>query len=176
MSHALALQPSIWDSTSLPNGKSVKVISRNIAMPTFTETVPYYGRIHQERQLVEIKERDEFIRRISSLSQWKKNWDDRGSEKPKISSIRNAKKWGAHIYSSIVNTNYEWRHPFISADEGGDVVFEWWYHDRKLTLDISGGAVAFTEIRDADGDPRITMGDLTRNDLPAKLRWLILGE
>ena len=118
---------------------------------------------------------EDFINKIHSLYSRQENWDGNGSEKPKSESIEHAKKWGAQICAWIINNDYEWRIPFISSDEQGDVVLEWWYQDRNLTLDISGNEVAFSEVRQADSSPHITNGMLKHSDIAPKLTWLIRG-
>lgn len=172
MSQAVALNPMTWDFTPLATYKKqtfglVAVLATPEAIPT------YYENLMEEKRKGELCD---FIYSIESLRSWTENWDGHGSAKPKSKSIDNALKWGKYIYSLIAETNGDWRRPFISADEEGDVVLEWWYQDRKLTLDITKTDVSFTEIRDADGIPKITMGSLVKADAPSKFRWLILGE
>jgi hypothetical protein len=122
-----------------------------------------------------LDELQEFLEEINLLSSCSKNWDGNGSEKPRLDSIRNAIVWGREIYSVMIENGYEWRKPLITADEEGNVVLEWWYKDRNLTLDITGSDIDFSETRDADDSPQITVGRLTKHNLPARLKWLALG-
>lgn len=178
MRHALALCPiALGDAPSSPSanysvysfGAFASSFASSLALP---DAYPVNGEIKQRRIRATL---EQFISRIDSLHSWPENWDDNGSAKPKPASIQNAIMLGRQIYSIIIKNEYEWRMPFISADEEGDVVFEWWYQDRNLTLDVSARNVTFSETRDADSSPKITMGNLRNRILLSKLRWLIIG-
>jgi len=174
MSHALALQPIIIGETQLSSAYANYVIAplRAFAALAVPETVPNYEILRQRRIRAAL---EQFISEIDSLNSWSENWDGNNSAKPKINSIKKAKIWGERIYVMAVENEYEWRKPFVSGDEEGNVVLEWWYKDRNLTLDISGDEVIFSETKNADSSPKITTGILTHPATASKLKWLILG-
>lgn len=171
MSHALALCPIIPNETPLSFAAvtPLRAFSR-LAAP---ENVSNYETIRQQEVFSYLWR---FIHEIGSLKFWARSWDGAGSEKPRLSSIDRAMEWGVKIYFLMLENDYEWRQPFVSADEEGDVVFEWWFQDRNLTLDISSDDATFFETRDADGSPEIISGVLCEKELPRKLKWLVLGD
>ncbi|MDE3015727.1 MAG: hypothetical protein KGI29_02240 [Pseudomonadota bacterium] len=174
MRQALALQPIVSGYTPLSSVCSdrVRAFLRPFAVSADSEIGNTDEKMKRQKILAEWHQ---FIDEINLLHSWTRNWDGNGSAKPKSVSIKNAKNWGRKIYSLVAQHDYEWRKPFISTDEEGDLVLEWWYKDRNLTLDISGNEVIFSETRNADNSPKITTGILTNTALPSKLRWLILG-
>ncbi|MCA3268752.1 MAG: hypothetical protein INF44_00210 [Thalassospira sp.] len=174
MSNALALQPIVFGETPLSSAYAnyVRAPLRAFAVLAIPETVPNYEILRQRRIRAAL---EQFINEIDSLNSWPKNWDGNNSAKPKMNSIKNAKIWGKEFYALAVKNEYEWRKPFVSADEEGNVVLEWWYKDRNLTLDLSGNEAIFSETRNADSSPKITTGILTHSAIASKLKWLILG-
>ena len=168
MSHAVALQPIIYGRTQLANARGIP----KLFTPINSEPAPLYKPLKEEQISDSL---NQFITEIDLLVSWSKNWDGNNAAKPRINSIKNAKLWGKQIYTLAVKNEYEWRKPFISADEEGNVVLEWWYKDRNLTLDISANEVFFSETRNADSSPKITTGILTHSSIASKLKWLILG-
>lgn len=170
MSHALALQPIVSGETRLANYVNAPFRSHNTRV--ISEPVPMYEILRKHRIAGAL---GQFISEIDSLNSWSRNWDGNDSAKPKMNSIKNSKLWGKQIYALVVKNEYEWRKPFVSADEEGHVVLEWWYKDRNLTLDISGNEAIFSETRNADSSPKITTGILTQSAIASKLKWLILG-
>lgn len=116
-----------------------------------------------------------FLGIIDSLLDFEANWDGYESAKPCAEAIKNAKIWAKPIFEFVINKGWDWHQPFISTDEWGDVVLEFWYQDRNLTLDISSNEVTFFETRDADKNPIIVSGILEKSQLESKLKWLIWG-
>ena len=60
------------------------------------------------------------------------NWDGAGSPPPNPQAIGNASARVVELFE--VATAAKWKAPFVSADEQGDVSFEWWEGPRKITL------------------------------------------
>jgi len=174
MTQALTLQPYVNGYTPLSStcADYLKTFVRNLTALATPEIIPNYKVVEIQKL---VSERQQFLKEISSLLYWTDNWDGNGSAKPNASAILKAVHWGAKIHSIMIRQAYEWRKPFISADEEGSIVLEWWYQDRNLTLDISSKEIIFSETRDADSSPKITTGILKKAEIAPKLKWLVLG-
>lgn len=72
--------------------------------------------------------------KLRDLQSLPENWDGHGSVQPNPLSIANALAWLEQIYTQIISGKLEWCAPHITASEDGEVMFEWWHGDRKLTL------------------------------------------
>ena len=61
------------------------------------------------------------------------DWDGAGSAKPNADAIANASARLPELIR-VVGGGLTWQEPHVSADEAGDVSFEWWQENRKVTL------------------------------------------
>lgn len=72
---------------------------------------------------------------LAELAQLQDNWDGRGSLRPSIKSISNARNLLQLVERKFRDSDsFIFVNPFISAGAEGEVVFEWWRGVRKLTL------------------------------------------
>ncbi len=63
---------------------------------------------------------------------------------PNYNTTSEALIWIAYMYSDARKVSNLWFDPLISSNEEGEIVFEWWKKDRKLTIrigDVSKEAV-----------------------------------
>ncbi len=78
--------------------------------------------------------------RLEELSDYPEGWDGGDSAAPSELAIGNARQFLQEAFRSAIrateqrSASSEWRRPHISASEDGQIVFEWWNGDRKLTL------------------------------------------
>ena len=92
-------------------------------------------------------------KRLNELSQYGENWDGHGSATPVDGAIENARQFLQEAFRSAIrgsdnrSSSSEWRRPHITANEDGDIVFEWWNGDRKLTLYFASDANSASFIR-----------------------------
>ncbi len=64
---------------------------------------------------------------------------------PNPDSMTRAIRWIATLYSDTYQYD-RWFRPFISSDENGDVVFEWWRDERKLTVFVTPTTVDYIKV------------------------------
>ena len=63
------------------------------------------------------------------------NWDGHRSARPHPSSVEAARQFIEDLYLQIQGLETAaWQTPHISASEDGEIVFEWWNGNRKLTI------------------------------------------
>lgn len=66
------------------------------------------------------------------------NWDGHGSAQPDPSAIEAARQLIEDAYQQTqVLEVAGWQRPHISASESGEIVFEWWNANRKLTVYVA---------------------------------------
>jgi len=70
---------------------------------------------------------------LRNLAAMPADWDGVGSAKPSADAIANASARLPELFR-LAGGHSSWHAPHISADEAGDITFEWWVADRKVTL------------------------------------------
>lgn len=95
-------------------------------------------------------------REISDLLTWPEGWDDDDAPRPNPTSIRRARLWAEELYRDL--RAGLWIKPHVSADEGGEVTFEWWKGRKKLTVYVSPTAVEFIKVEKLDTSVRMEDG------------------
>ena len=110
--------------------------------------------------------------KIDELRNWQDGWDGYDAPKPDPTSIRRARSWAEELYKDL--SAGLWIKPHISADDGGEVSFEWWRGRKKLTVYISPKAVEYIKVEKTGSSPKMEDGFI---ETPKKRRelwnWLI---
>lgn len=91
----------------------------------------------------------EVERSISDLLTWQEGWDGYEAPEPNHESIKHACSWVRGLYRDV--SKKLWIKPHVSADEEGDVVFEWRKGRRKLTVYVSPESVEYVKVERLDG-------------------------
>jgi hypothetical protein len=76
-------------------------------------------------------------RRLKQLASLGTNWDGRGSAAPGAAALEAAARLLPRLHDSVATLRQGWTAPHITASEAGDIVFEWWNGERKLTAYVS---------------------------------------
>ena len=84
---------------------------------------------HQVARLLTLK----CQQKLASIRGYQEDWDNNGSAKPNAEAIANAEARLPELYRICTSVGV-WRDPHISASEDGEIVFEWWNGQRKVTL------------------------------------------
>lgn len=95
-------------------------------------------------------------KKIVELSTWPDGWDDDEAPRPDPISVRRARSWAEELYRDL--SAGLWIDPHISADEGGEVSFEWWKGRRKLSVYISADAIEYVKVEKADSSVKMEDG------------------
>jgi hypothetical protein len=86
------------------------------------------------------------------------NWNSHGTSKPSATSIAHAKEWIAQFQHECGES---WLEPHVTADAWGDLIFEWWYEEKHLSLFVSVQSAEYltswrdctiNEMRDGDAN------------------------
>lgn len=110
-------------------------------------------------------------RKIADLMTWPEGWDGYDAPKPNPVSVRRARSWAEELYRDL--SAELWIEPHISADEDGDVVFEWRRNSRKLVAYVSPQAVEYLKIEGPAVTSDIADGTIeSPSDYRTLWRWL----
>ena len=112
-------------SSSMTNTADVYGLGRYSPMPEEIGEPPQ----HQIARLLTSKSQQ----KLALIRNFDENWDGNGSARPMAEAIANAEARLPELYRLSTRVGV-WREPQISASEDGEVLFEWWSGERKVTL------------------------------------------
>lgn len=102
------------------------------------------------------------------------NWDERGSAAGSPLAIdRAVVLLDAHVFQVLGARNLAWNEPHVSLNEDGDVVFEWWNGEKKLTLYVGEKVTEYLSSWGPDIDQQMYAGELNGNLLQL-WQWFLL--
>lgn len=101
------------------------------------------------------------------------NWDGYGSASPSENTIAKSLNWLNEEYDEIFNYGLFWRQPAISLSADGEVVFEWWSNNKKLTIYIGEEAMEYVRVWGANIDSEMEDGTLELGQFINLWAWLI---
>jgi hypothetical protein len=97
-------------------------------------------------------------RNIHVLRTWSDGWDGYEAPSPNRDSIEHALWWAKELYRDV--RDVLWIEPLITADEEGDVVFEWWRGHKKLTVYISPDTAEYVKVERQETDTKMEDGSI----------------
>lgn len=109
----------------------------------------------------------ELHQRLDRLESLKDNWDGYGSMSPNKSAVEQARQ-----FLEEIRRNAGWQAPHISASEAGEIVFEWWSGDRKLTIYIGAESLAYVKSWGPNLEDEMEDGPLTGDEFLHQWAWL----
>jgi hypothetical protein len=113
------------------------------------------------------------IGKLNALEVLGTNWDGFESDKPNAHAIANATMLLPVFFHAAFEARYTWVQPHVGANEVGDITFEWWNKNRKLTLYISSNEVDYIKVWGADIDTEMEDGKLDSDiEFAALWQWL----
>lgn len=86
------------------------------------------------------------ITKIDALSDLSDGWNGRDALAPSQATIENAKRWIQHFYSNATTADLSWSEPLATASADGEIVFEWWKEDKKLTVYIQSNEAQYIKV------------------------------
>lgn len=111
-------------------------------------------------------------RKIADLMTWPEGWDGYDAPKPDPTSVRHARSWAEKLYRDL--SAELWIKPHVSADEGGEVSFEWWKGRKKLTVYVSPEAVEYVKVEKVGSSVKMEDGPIETSEERRRLwNWLI---
>ncbi len=93
---------------------------------------------------------------IYELLTWDTDWNGYNSPKPEYNAVVHAGQWITDLFREVEDLG--WIKPNVTAGPEGEVVFEWWFGERKLTIYISEQSVEYLQVWGTDIHAKITDG------------------
>lgn len=85
-----------------------------------------------------------------------------------------ALKWLDHLQGIVANNQMWWREPLVNLSIDSEIVFEWWYENKKLTVYILGNTAEYVQVWGPDIDDQMQEGPATSSvDLISLWTWLV---
>ncbi|MBV8658520.1 MAG: hypothetical protein JO142_11910 [Burkholderiales bacterium] len=119
---------------------------------------------------------------ILDLAQLEEDWDGAGSAAPNRTAILRADGVAESLYRQVtvhkggeigagLLANNPWGNPHVSASEDGEVVFEWWKDERKLTLYIGSENDSFVTVWGPRVDTDMSVGAFSASTTQFASLW-----
>lgn len=83
---------------------------------------------------------------LIALLSWQEGWNGYDAAAPNSESVGHALIWIEALYRDTLTTDTGWMAPHAILDAHGDVVFEWWKGQRKLTVYVRPGTVEYVKV------------------------------
>lgn len=123
----------------------------------------------------------EVHRQLDQVERLGNNWDDQGSLSPDPIATVNARQFVEDLFrQTVASAEFQtqdqvqtyWQRPHISANEDGEIVFEWWNADRKLTVYIGRDQLHYIKSWGPDVMNEMEDGALPEDKMPLLWEWL----
>jgi hypothetical protein len=128
--------PPFW-----PPATSPYVMSVYSGTATGQETIAQYVKRGSGSSLLPPEEEQ-----LASFENLRPNWDSRGSPPPSQKSVSAARQWLQPLRVTSALSASPWRTPHMSVSEMGEVTFEWWHENRKITLYFGEDAPEYVKV------------------------------
>lgn len=108
---------------------------------------------------------------IDQLAALSNNWDGHGSVRADSLSVANAHQFLEEAYQQSGATA-GWQKPYICASEDGEIVFEWWNGNRKLTIYVEPQQTTYIRSRGPHVLDDMEDGVLPEDGISSLWAWL----
>jgi hypothetical protein len=83
------------------------------------------------------------LRKLDDLLTWPEGWNGYDALTPNYADVQYAKHWIELFYREVITSGQLWIDPNVTASADGEVVFEWWYGTKGLTIYIDNLVAAY---------------------------------
>jgi hypothetical protein len=113
------------------------------------------------------------LAQIHNLLAWKVGWNGYNSLAPDYGAVLHADNWIVKLFLEVAELDRVWIRPNVTAGPDGEVVFEWWYGTKKLTIYISDQNAEYVQVLGTDIHSGMSDGDAESISMCRSL-WLWL--
>jgi len=99
---------------------------------------------------------------IANLSTREVGWNGYNAPKPEYEAIARAAQWLITFFLEVAYS--KWVEPNVTSGPEGEVVFEWWYNHKKLTIYVGKQSIDYIQVWGKEVDAEITDGDIESID------------
>lgn len=119
------------------------------------------------------KQRLEVSEQFDILAKREYNWDGRGSQKPTVLTLINAKKIIDTMLASVISAGYQCETPSIASDGDGNVTAVWYKNERQLHLQIGEQEEEYFKVWGTNIETEMDVDYLTPERYLPLWKWLI---
>ena len=99
------------------------------------------------------------LARLKNLVTFDSGWNGYDALAPNPDAILHAENWVVRLFLEVADLGRPWITPNVIADANGDVVFEWWYGKKKLTVYIEDESAEYVQVWGPDIHSEMSNGD-----------------
>lgn len=116
---------------------------------------------------------DDTLKRIRNLLKHDAGWNGYDSLAPNPNAVAHAEQWIVRLFLEVADLGRVWIKANVIADAEGDVVFEWWYGKKKLTVYIGDERADYVKVWGTDIHSEMSDGNAEPISICRSLRlWL----
>lgn len=116
----------------------------------------------------------ETLTKIHNLLSLGANWNSYDALPPDPNAVAHAERWIMSLFQMVEDLRLPWIKPSVSASPEGEVVFEWRYGRKKLTIYVGDQNIDYVQVWGTDIHSKITDGDIESvSDCQLLWMWLI---
>ena len=101
----------------------------------------------------------ETFAQIDNLLRWSAGWNGYDSLAPNPDAVAHAEHWIVRLFLEVADLGRVWIKPNVIADAEGEVVFEWWYGKKKLTVYIGDESAEYVQVCGTNIHSEMSNGD-----------------
>src|SRR5258708_313599 len=90
------------------------------------------------------------LERLKSFLTWEDGWNGYDAPAPEREAITHARQWIVMMWLAAADVRRPWNEPNVTGGPEGEVVFEWWNGERKLTVYVSAEDAEYVEVWGTD--------------------------
>lgn len=102
--------------------------------------------------------------KITDLLRWPEGWNGYDVAAPNPRAVNHALSWIRGMHEDALMTGKNWREPHVTADEDGDVMFEWWNGEKQLAVYVSEEASNYITNWGPNIDSEMDDGDASTSE------------
>ena len=111
---------------------------------------------------------------VTDLLTWPEGWNGNDVAAPKPNAVFRALLWIRDMYEDVLAIEEEWHSPHVTADEDGDVMFEWWNGGKGLTIYVSEESASYLIAWGTNMIDQMEDGEATTSETRRRLwTWLL---
>jgi hypothetical protein len=111
---------------------------------------------------------------IIDLLTWPEGWNGNDVAAPNPNTVGRALPWIKNMYEDALAVEEEWHVPHVTADEDGDVMFEWWNNGKGLTIYVSEESASYLTAWGTNMIDQMEDGKATDSETRRRLwEWLL---
>ncbi len=126
-----------------------------------------------DRESILRKPLSDTLAKVHNLLSWGENWNSYRTPAPDPNAIAHAESWIVSLFETVDDLGLLWIKPSVTPSPEGEVVFEWWYREKKLTIYVGDQRADYVQVWGTDIHAKITDGEIESiDDCRSLWMWL----